>query len=338
MQKICIWFLTTSKAFLKKKMLYITVFVMFLLCMTIFGLNRNSSDSIGLMINCNDDGLSDKLYDHLSKDRAVIIFEDLLSIQEALNKDQIKLAYVINKTPYDYTVKGIDKGVVDIYTSPGYLYLEVDKETFYDAWLSSCSDLLIKEESTKIFNGDGRELTDKLISERDRYLNSDELFDFSLHEYESNTYQSKDDLTIRLIISLSIFVMVFIMFGQQKSGENKSIINCYPKKQRYAYMFIASLSTALIMGIAGFICINICSDRGLLKEAVSMSVFLIITVIWVYIAGLVLRKETSFITLCPILIILQAIISPVFIDLGTYIPVIGFVKYLFPVTYYILLI
>lgn len=339
MQKICIWFLTNSKAFLKKRMFYITVFVMFILCLTIEGLSRDSSkESVGLMLNCEDKGYFEDLKDHLSKDRDVIIYDDFSDIEDALIKDKINLAFVINKTPYDYAIKGIDKGVVDIYTSPGYIYTEVEKEIFYDTWLSCCSDLIIKDESKKIFDGDKNELTEKLINEKNRYLNSDELFDFTLHEYEAQSKENAEDMSVRLVIALSIFVMVFIMSGQQKSGENKSIVNCFSKDQRYIYILISLVSTAFVMGVTGVICISFCSNRGILHELVSMCVFLVFTVIWVYIAGLLLRKETAYITLCPILIILQVIISPVFIDMGTYIPVIKFVKYLFPVTYYMLLI
>lgn len=320
-------------------MFYITVLVMFLLCLTISHLSRDTSkDSIGLMLNCNDDSFIKDLTESLSKDRNVIIYDKTSDIEDALIKNEISLAYVINKTPYDYAIKGIDKGVVSLYTSPGYIYLEVDKEIFYDAWLSCCSDLIIKNESTKIFNGNKNELTERLIKEKDRYLESDELFDILLHEYDSEAGKKKEDLSVRLIIALCIFVMIFVMSGQQKSGVSKSIINCFSKDQRYVYILITSLSTAFIMSIAGLICILFCSNRGMINELISMFIFIIFTVIWVYAAGLILKKETAYITLCPILIILQVIISPVFIDMGTYIPVIRFVKYLFPVTYYMLLI
>ena len=173
-------------------MFYITVLVMFLLCLTISHLSRDTSkDSIGLMLNCNDDSFIKDLTESLSKDRHVIIYDKTSDIEDALIKNEISLAYVINKTPYDYAIKGIDKGVVSLYTSPGYIYLEVDKEIFYDAWLSCCSDLIIKNESTKIFNGNKNELTDRLIKEKDRYLESDELFDISLHEYDLEAGKKK---------------------------------------------------------------------------------------------------------------------------------------------------
>ena len=90
MQKICIWFLTNSKAFLKKRMFYITVFVMFILCLTLEGLSRDSSkDSVGLMLNCEDNGYFDELNDCLSKDRDVITYDDFSDIENALIKDKI---------------------------------------------------------------------------------------------------------------------------------------------------------------------------------------------------------------------------------------------------------
>ena len=66
-----------------------------------------------------------------------------------------------------------------------------------------------------------------------------------------------------------------------------------------------------------------------------MIFFVLICVLWTLIMGALIRKEDTYTAVCPVIITLQLILCPVIIDLNNYMPLIGYLRYLFPVTYFL---
>ena len=337
MQKILIWFVTNIKSMLRNRLFYIVSILMVALCAVFCGMSTNnpSDDKVGLYFNV-DPSKMNGLVSAMGSDREVVIFDDIESMKKSVNSADISIGYAVLSDADDYIALEKDKGIIEVYVSPGYLYSEVDKERFYNAWLSYCSDSLIKNEANKVFAQSDKSLITDLIDKKNAYLSSDALFDINIIEEAKNNsiIRSKKD-PVRAIVALTVFMTVFIMYGFNYSKKGLSIAKSFNDKSRIVYRFVSSLSHGLLIGTIGLICTFAFSDKASLTDIPRLIVFIIICVIFTCIVGAIVKKEDTFTALCPVLLTIQLIICPIIIDLDMYLPIIPLIRYLFPVTYYL---
>ena len=331
-----IWSLTNIKSLLSNRLFYIVSISMLLLCSAISSIKPTvNNDTVAVFISKNKAEMS-SLIDALKNDRDVLIYDDEEMMKQDVYDGKVIIAYSIHADAYDYIVLKEDRNIVDVYVSPGYLYGEVDKERFYNAWLYYCSNTLISDEADNVFSESDDNLKDDLIRRKDGYLSGESLFDINIIEEENplNASSSATD-PIRSVIAFSVFITIFILYGHSYSGQGFSIDRCMPLRSRTIYRFVASMSQGIIIGVIGLICLYVFSSYANLKDIFQMIFFVLICVLWTLIMGALIRKEDTYTAVCPVIITLQLILCPVIIDLNNYMPLIGYLRYLFPVTYFL---
>ena len=338
MQKVLIWFLTNIKSMLRNRLFYIVSLLMITLCAVFCNIStaKPSVDKVGLFFNVSGAKTND-LVAALSSDREVVIFDDLDIMKQSVNDADITIGYAIYADASDYIEHQKDKGIIEVYVSPGYLYSEVDKERFYNAWLNYCNNHLIKNEADKVFVKSDEFLIAELIDKKEAYLSSDSLFDINIIEEDSQVISSarsqKDP--VRAVVALTVFMTVFIMYGYSYSGNGMSIDKSLSFHSRIAYRFVSGLSRGMLIGVVGLICTFIFSDNASLYDIARIMLFIVICVIFTNIVGAIIKKEDTYTALCPVLLTVQLIICPIIIDLDMYLPIMPLLRYLFPVTYYL---
>ena len=336
MQKVLIWLLTNIKSMLRNRLFYIVSILMIVLCAVFCSIatNKPVDDKVGLYFDVDNSKMS-PLVSSLGADREVVIFDDIESMKQSVKEANIVLGYAILADADDYIDSGKDKDIIEVYVSPGYLYSEVDKERFYNAWLYYCSNNLIKNEADKVFVDSDETLRTELIRKKESYLSSDELFDINIIEESAEDSIKSEKDPVRSIVALSVFMTIFIMYGYNYSGNGQSIVKSFTLKSRVAYRFVSSFANGLIIGVVGLICTFAFSGKASLYDIPRLLIFIMICVIFTCIVGEIIKKEDTYTALCPVLLTLQLIICPIIIDLDMYLPIIPLLRYLFPVTYYL---
>ena len=338
MQKVLIWFITNIKSMLRNRLFYIVSILMITLCAVFCNIStaKPGFDKVGLYFDLNASNMND-LVSALSLDREVVIFDDLKIMKQSVSDADIAIGYAVYADASDYIDRNKEKGIVEVYVSPGYLYSEVDKERFYNAWLSYCSNSIIESEADKVFAASDESLVSELIDIKESYLSSDSLFDINIIEEDSistDLNKSKKD-PVRAVVALTVFMTVFIMYGYNYSGNGLCIDKSLSFQSRIVYRFVSTLSHGLLIGLVGLICTFVFSGNASLKDIVRLLIFVIICDIFTCIVGAMIKKEDTFTALCPVLLTVQLIICPIIIDLDMYMPIIPLLRYLFPVTYYL---
>ena len=322
---------------LRNRLFYIVSILMIALCAVFCSLTKNKqiNDKVGLYFDVNPSKMN-SLVTTLGNDREVMIFDDIESMKQSVSDADIALGYAVSADANDYIKLKKEKGIIEVYVSPGYLYSEVDKERFYNAWLNYCSNTLIEDEADKVFVESDDTLRSQLIDKKDSYLSSDALFDIKIIEEDvSNSFVGTKKDPVRAIVALTVFMTVFIMYGYNYSGNGRSIVKSFNVRSRIVYRFISSLSHGLMIGTVGLICTFAFSDKSSLADIPRLIIFIVISVIFTCIVGAIVQKEDTYTALCPVLLTVQLIICPIIIDLDMYLPIIPLLRYLFPVTYYL---
>ena len=233
---------------------------------------KPSVDKVGLFFNVSGAKTND-LVAALSSDREVVIFDDLDIMKQSVNNSDIAKGYAVYADASDYIERQKDKGIIEVYVSPGYLYSEVDKERFYNAWLNYCNNHLIKNEADKVFVKSDEFLIAELIDKKE-----DSLFDINIIEEDSQVISSarsqKDP--VRAVVALTVFMTVFIMYGYSYSGNGMSIDKSLSFHSRIAYRFVSGLSRGMLIGVVGLICTFIFSDNASLYDIARIMLFLIL--------------------------------------------------------------
>ena len=74
---------------------------------------------------------------------------------------------------------------------------------------------------------------------------------------------------------------------------------------------------------------------GFWKETGAMLMYLLLLVVYCMILKKLCRREENLASVMSILILLTAVVCPVFVDLSQFIPVLNLVEKIFPVHYYL---
>ena len=341
MQKILTWCYNSIKLCLSNRLFYIISAAMIFLCLIVANIDTKSkSDYIGIVFK-QDTSVNDKLVEYLSKDRNVTIFENTDSLKNEILKQTISIGFVVKTSPEEYVSDLYSRGKVELYAPVGYLYTEVEKERFYEAWLFCCSDILNDAEAENIFAKADDDLKEQIKEGKEAYLNSDRLFDVNIkynHIDESaGTKSSNHDLYIRLIIALTVFIYAFTAYGQICENTMYGVVTKSLKTfEKTGYGITRNIMFSLLIGFIGVTCDVFILHTNILSAICNMLLYILVVNIFCFILGKFLKDERSYIVSTPILILIQILICPAFFDASAYFVPIRYVRYLFPVYYYLI--
>jgi len=324
-------FLLCEKEFFKNKISYMLMIALaclaFIIPLPVESSNENRRAGImaennGLFFDDLKDNLGDGLFEYIYYDSEEDINDDLY-------KGHIDYAFILSDV-YGDDVKDTKRSVRFLST-PYSLYKEACKEDFFNAWLITYSDLFIEDETTDIFAVYDDDIIDELKERKEEYLNSDLLFDVNIvyDAVPERTLRHKADL-FRSLTGLVLFMSVFIFFGHFYSGSHKAVCDKMKPTERTIYHCLYMLSVALPIGI---LCIILNIFRGATDILLLISHTILVTVysiIWVLAAYKLIKKESTFIGLAPVLLLAQLIVCPIIVDLGEYIKVFNYIRYIFP--------
>jgi len=336
MQKIINWLWFSLKITLRNKNFYISSIL--ILCVgvsvSLFKVEKET-DVIGLL--AEDAELINEIQHSVKvhKDTKVYSSEDKL--KEDILKGIIGSGFVFDTTPQEY-VNGNNSRGIKAYTVPGYAYLEIDKEIIYNAWLKCSADYIISKECEVTFDNNDEHLKDIIINKKNEYLSGDTLFDINIMVSENDTNIEERTVVnpLKGIMALMIFASIFLSYGQNYNGNLCIIEKCLNPFDRILFRFINSMVVGILFGCIAICCLGIYSRNNIFEVIIKMMIFLSVTVVWTNIIGGVIKRQVTLISMTQALLLIQLIVCPVVVDLQNYIFPIKYIRYLFPVTYFLI--
>lgn len=334
--------LINIRSVLKGGILYVTLAAMLLICLILSGVTQSDPYDIKIGIVSEDTSeFADSLMSKLRKDTYTYnMYEDEDEIKQAVIRGEVNYGFILSDDMIDRIASDDTDGSVGFVTTPFALYGEVVKESFAQSFIAAASEYMIINEAGNAFADADDELTDKLITANEEYLDSDLLFDVNIIGANSKGLNEGSTATkagpsayVRAVIATAVFMMVFAIYGRKYKGDIKAIAGCMDAKKRFGYYMSFMTASALPVAVAGYIMCLIWGRADNPFVLLLKFVFLIIiSMIWTYIAGIIIKREATYIAVIPVAVGVQIVFGFVLINLRDYMPILSVLKYIFPVS------
>lgn len=159
---------------------------------------------------------------------------------------------------------------------------------------------------------------------------------------------------IRGVISCMIFLTVYLSGASCKEEKNQHFLSILEKGKRRSYECAGMLAAATPMMLVGtaLSCLTILQSEMLAAasgagfvtatgigmviatEILKMLLLIAVSILFTACTMCIWKKDMGMLSALPVLILLQIIICPVFFDMAVYVPVLKYIRYLCPITYY----
>jgi len=335
MQKILNWLGLSLKITLRNKNLYISSLLIICVSISVSQFKvEKENEIIGLF--ADDTELINEIQYNINGQKDALIYSTEDKLKADVLKGNIGSGFVFKITPEEY-VDGDDCGGIKAYTSPGYVYLETDKEIVYEALLKCCTDFIISKECDFVFADSDDGLSAEIIDKKNEYLMDGALFDINIMVSESENNEKNEYNTdpLKGIMALMVFLCIFLSYGQNLKGDFAIIEGSLNPKDRIIFRVINSVVVGIWFGGIALFCLGIYSSDNLIENIIKMAFFLTITIVWTNLIGGLIKSQAALISLAQVFLIVQLIICPVIVDLQKYLLPVKFIRYLLPVTYFL---
>lgn len=343
-------FLITLKQNIKHPVIWIIVFVMPILSL-LLSTSDEITDTHGIrVLYYIDDNTAEEaddiifpLEDSFKGYTGLYYFDKADSI-EAINdmvlKGEAECGYIIPANIATLIFEKDGRDSIQVITSPSSTMAPVINETIYsfiypDVAALALDKYLYKKSAIQSMYGTYFDKSDIL-----------ELYEYNKTNGSTFTFNyigKPDDYTVtvskvmksplRGLLSLLVVISGFVgALGFYKESQNPIYSSM---RLRLIYIFIP----CFITGITNFICMSIINkndaDASVIRELISICIFIVITTIYIFILSLMVKSELLFTSLIPVFILTALVFTPVIINISAYIPVVTPVRYIFPNYYYL---
>lgn len=127
-------------------------------------------------------------------------------------------------------------------------------------------------------------------------------------------------------------------FANAKRYEPKGawVQHAFTNRERFMFACVQELAAVTIPAVAGiFLLLTTPQARSLWQELLSFVIFLAYAIIWTALCAKIPGSTEGFLAYGIVMMVIAAIMCPVFWDAGAYIPVMRYLKYLIPVGVYV---
>lgn len=167
-------------------------------------------------------------------------------------------------------------------------------------------------------------------------------------------HQIDTENIVRGVIACMTFLTVYLAGASYKEEKNWSFLSQLEKGKRRRYECAGMLAAATPMMLVGtaLSCLTILQSEMLAAasgagfvtatgigmviatEILKMLLLIAVSILFTACTMCIWKKDMGMLSALPVLILLQIIICPVFFDMAVYVPVLKYIRYLCPITYY----
>ena len=351
MEKGITWYLLSLKLYMKKKMYYFQLLVMLLVLFLIYKIQLPELNTVAVGVCYEDSTLGKEIYETLEKSDSVFEYSMYLNADE-LQRDvlggKLEGGFVFTEL-FDEGIKtGETKDTILFYSTPFSMKAEVLKETIYAAVFESISETMLLEIDKEQY-GEADEYRSQRIAELNTwYLESDALFKLEIvevpieskeseHEKQQKSMFHSKTYPIQGTAGLLTFLIMYLAYSQKWEIGNRAVLKALSRKEQIMYMAISVMAAATIPSIISMgISVFAQETRGILIEIVTMMVLMLVSVIWINLLGKIIKNYMTYIGCGLAILLANAVLCPIFIDLSVFVPAIKYIRILLPLGWYFL--
>lgn len=331
-------FLTLIKRLLKRPSFLILLFIIPICSILITNLEQSpkSKTSVGIIMDSNT---KEKIFEKINSTSNVVSFIEYKEKEELISdvaKGSIDSGFVLADNIIEEVLSGNYEETIFTYVSTQSVLANVSKEHIASAIFEIYSNQKYENYINKYFKDENaKEYAKKTYKE---YLTNSSTFniEFIGTANKGLVEESKTSniLDIKSFLALFIFIsgLNALIFDKEDRESKRFIIFC----ENWKVTILNLLSQLLLIGT--FVYISLIFTNSIsnpILELVKLIGYIIITTIYCFILGQILKTKESVAITIPIISLICLITCPVFIDLSKYLPIIDIINKCFPITYYI---
>lgn len=346
MKKYIMWLYLSIKLCFKDKMYYFLLLSMFILFLMVLMVEIPRYDSLTIGLCYEDSECGEEVADNLEDSEEAFSFKEYRSREElerAILGGRLECGFVFT----DEFDDGLEDGDVDetvlCLSTPFSLTTEVAKEVVFAAVLDVYSDFLLEEIDRELYGSSERERLELLYRTKDEYLDSEHIFSFSYVETDvtgvvtdADEKVAKKISPLRGTIGLFIILMLYFSYAKKWEPDRKILLKALSKMQQCTFMTIYMVAGILAPMVMGILFAMFAPEHpALWMETVRMMVLIFTSMLWIHLAGAWIRNYLTYISFGLTILLLNAIICPVYMDLAVFVPAIEYLRWLMPLSWYV---
>lgn len=219
---------------------------------------------------------------------------------------------------------------------------EVVQEIVYAALLQIYSDEILKRSEADIYGNHNKERMEETIERSREYRESDSVFQMNIRNVDIGNTKKQNGVVdgavypIQGTIGLFIFLIMFLAYGRRFDDKGCAVEKAMNKWDCFIFGCMNHLAAGTLPAITGIILTGIMgSARGITAEILRMLLFILWSSVWIMLVGNTIKQLTTFVAGIITIIITNALVCPVFIDLSAYIPALKYIRLIFPLGIYL---
>lgn len=279
----------------------------------------------------------------LSGHQDCFTFEKCSSMEEL--KDQVAsgrydCGFAFDNGFSDAFIHDIKNCHIRLYTSPSSMFQSIFSETLFDRLLDTFSpaiavNYLASNSATKDFY---RSSFQSYLEDQYRnYMNSDSVFRLSVNNTGAyhGTTDSVDLFPVHAFTGFLLFLSSLVGLLVYLKDQDDHIYDRVSKRKRLSFCLTGILANITPVWLVSVVTLYLYEQpEAILPFLLKMFGYILLCLLFTFICLLIFRHYKPFVSALPVLVICTLIFSPIFLHLEDYAPILRYLSYLFPPTFF----
>lgn len=337
------WYILQLKAEMKRKTWWIIPAAMIAVALLVSQMRIPNGENVSVGLCLAEDPMAEAIAAGLSQRESVfefIVFEKESELRKALETAEIESGFLFSEEFEEKVKKGCSKELITFLRTPFSAKGTVAKETLYAVFLEKYGEEILLDGRKEIYEEDRKDLVPFLLERNAEYLKSEEFFRTEVEAIPVQETSDKEELTdiypIQGIMGIFLFVLLWMTFGRRFEGNGRGICLALDRKKQKRFEYLGYLAAVTIPSVTGIgVVMAVGESRGVVIELFRMFLLVFIGALWVSIVGGWFRSSMALSAWVLAFVVIQLVLCPVLINISAYLPAVDYIKYLFPLGWYV---
>lgn len=342
MQKVIIWYGLLLKRNIKQITAWLMTAALILLMLVVQGIHMPSVKTMMIGLFCEQDGNIEKILcedlENSHSQFTFVTYQDKEQMYQDVQSGKMECGFLIQGNFTKRVLQNNWRKCVTFIANPFTTKGEVAKETFFAAFFREYSGQLLAQSEKEIFTTQDQKRLEKMQKSSDDFLQSD-FFYTDIVPVDTKVKKVQDNHGTYPVHGIfAIFLLGMMYFANAKRYEPKGawVQHAFINRERFMFACVQELAAVTLPAVAGiFLLLTTPQARSLWQELLLFAIFLAYAIIWTALCAKIPGSTEGFLAYGIVMMVIAAIMCPVFWDAGAYIPVMRYLKYLIPVGVYV---
>lgn len=346
MEKYITWYVLQLKAWCKKPVCWLSLVGMLLLTVLVQNISLPKGDNTIIGIYNADSAYVQETIEQLQQKKSVFQFQSY-NDPEILEHDvvagKVECGFIFEKGFEQNWKSGTYANTITYISTPLTTKGYVAQETIFATLLQKFSGTIMDQNISKVFAAPDDETRSYLQERNEDYLQSNVTFSIDTLFVEQDATIAEENekaknltFPVQGIIGIIIFITMLMNGANRFSNQDQKVTCALDVRNQRIFDFTNNIATVTLEAVFGFVIILVMkSNRGFLIELIALLVLITVSALWVLLFGRFLRNEITFLSSITAIIVVNLMITPIFVNLAQYVPVLRYISCFFPVGIYL---